>query len=314
MPPNAGNDNPVPVAVTRRFNNVAIGQRGDGYLNATAMCKANGKDFYDYERLDTTQGFLQELARSPGIPGDLITKTTTGPNAGRGTWVHPQVAYHLAQWCSPAFAVQVSSWIHDIATKGYATAPGVDLSGIEELIRRTDGIARMLSHKVTTIEKAVPDLLRDFSALSARVNGLLATTDSRGNASQDFISVRQLLDEAGAVQKGRNSINRRIGSALRDLALTKTPPVPLRRCLHSRVWLFPVDFAMEFMASTGNTWAKEHNERTGAQGTLPFEKPKHKRKAEPKDAPASGQAEPTVETPPPANSNTKKPDADSGVA
>ena len=29
----------------------------------------------------------------------------------QGTWVHPQVAVHLAQWLSPAFAVKVTLWI-----------------------------------------------------------------------------------------------------------------------------------------------------------------------------------------------------------
>ncbi|GEM_PF-4294500 len=109
--------------IIREFNGLAIGQREtDAYLNATAMCKAVGKDFFDYERLASTKAFLEALTRSPGIPGDVLTKITTGPNSQRGTWVHPQVAYHLAMWCSPAFAVQVTEWIHDIRTKGYATA------------------------------------------------------------------------------------------------------------------------------------------------------------------------------------------------
>jgi hypothetical protein len=35
----------------------------------------------------------------------------TGSNELRGTWVHPQMAIHLAQWLSAAFAVQVSEWV-----------------------------------------------------------------------------------------------------------------------------------------------------------------------------------------------------------
>jgi hypothetical protein len=31
----------------------------------------------------------------------------------QGTWVHPQVAIHLAQWCSAEFAVKVSQWVYD---------------------------------------------------------------------------------------------------------------------------------------------------------------------------------------------------------
>lgn len=42
------------------------------------------------------------LARSLGIPGDLLTHSVVrGPNHERGTWVHPQVAVNLAQCLMP---------------------------------------------------------------------------------------------------------------------------------------------------------------------------------------------------------------------
>src|SRR5690606_18434952 len=90
-----------------------IAQRAkDGYINATAMCKASGKLFADYSRSKTTQEFLAALGGPMGIPIDqLISSITAGPNEHRGTWVHPQVATHLAQWASPRFAVLVSKWV-----------------------------------------------------------------------------------------------------------------------------------------------------------------------------------------------------------
>lgn len=101
------------VLLEREVNNQLMYQRSeDGYVNATAMCKAAGSFFADYQRLSTTQLYLAELSRSMGIPIDLIIqKITTGPNEYRGTWVHPQVAINLAQWCSPVFAVQVSQFV-----------------------------------------------------------------------------------------------------------------------------------------------------------------------------------------------------------
>lgn len=104
------------------FNSTSIGQRSeDGYVNATAMCQANGKRFNDYFRLDTTQEFLIALERSAGIPADLlISKIATGKNENRGTWVHPYVAINLGQWCSPEFAVFVSklvfTWMNGTAS------------------------------------------------------------------------------------------------------------------------------------------------------------------------------------------------------
>jgi hypothetical protein len=90
----------------------------DGYVNATAMCQANGKEFFGYSRGKEAQAFLEALARSPQICGDPLTITkSTGPNEERGTWVHPKVAIHLAMWCSADFSVWVISWIYDFMTK-----------------------------------------------------------------------------------------------------------------------------------------------------------------------------------------------------
>jgi hypothetical protein len=99
--------------VPHTFQGAVIQQRlNDGYINATAMCKASGKLLADYTRLQTTRDFLVELAGSMGIPIDrLVRSIMTGPNDLRGTWVHPQVAIHLGQWVSAKFAVQVSEWV-----------------------------------------------------------------------------------------------------------------------------------------------------------------------------------------------------------
>jgi len=91
---------PSPKAIiVRQLDTMPVGQRiTDGYINATAMCRVVGKDWYDYARLKTTVDFLEELSRSTGIPGDLLTHSVIrGANEQRGTWVHPQVAVNLAQ-------------------------------------------------------------------------------------------------------------------------------------------------------------------------------------------------------------------------
>ena len=89
----------------------------DGYVNATAMCKAAGKLGADYYRLVSTKEFITELSSTMGIPIDLLVrKIMTGENEIRGTWIHPQVAIHLGQWLSPKFAVKVSKWVLDWST------------------------------------------------------------------------------------------------------------------------------------------------------------------------------------------------------
>lgn len=86
----------------------------DGYVNATAMCKAASKHWADYFRLGSTKEFLAELSGEVGIPiTELVQSVTGGHPAQQGTWVHPQVAIHLAQWLSAKFAVQVTQWVYE---------------------------------------------------------------------------------------------------------------------------------------------------------------------------------------------------------
>jgi KilA-N domain len=99
--------------IVRSLNQVSIGQRAqDGYIDATATRQAARKRWNDYARNQATAEVLAELSRSAEIPADLLVEPiTAGPNEQRGTWVHPDVAIHLAMWCSPAFSVQVVSWV-----------------------------------------------------------------------------------------------------------------------------------------------------------------------------------------------------------
>nr|WP_175428734.1 KilA-N domain-containing protein [Azospirillum argentinense] len=101
--------------IQRTYAGSVIEQRAkDGFINATAMCKVAGRDWYGYARNQNNKDFLDALERSPQIRGNpVVVSVTTGPNDGRGTWVHPQVAIHLAQWLSPDFAVQVSQWVFE---------------------------------------------------------------------------------------------------------------------------------------------------------------------------------------------------------
>ena len=55
--------------ISHQVQGSIIEQRAaDGYINATAMCKAAGKQMNDYTRLDTTKAFLKELSEDTGIP------------------------------------------------------------------------------------------------------------------------------------------------------------------------------------------------------------------------------------------------------
>ena len=84
----------------------------DGYFNATNMCKVLKKQWHDFYRLDSTNAFIDALSIETGIPvSEIVEVKRGGIQSEQGTWVHPQIAIHLAQWLSPQFAVKVSQWV-----------------------------------------------------------------------------------------------------------------------------------------------------------------------------------------------------------
>jgi hypothetical protein len=47
----------------------------DGYINATAMCKAAGRNWFDYRRQKTTDPYLNALASETGIPASELIQS-----------------------------------------------------------------------------------------------------------------------------------------------------------------------------------------------------------------------------------------------
>jgi hypothetical protein len=113
----------LPALCGRVWNATTIRQRvSDGYVNATAMCRANGKHLPHYRANERTAQYLQALSTSVGIPTYLLIESiTTGPNEQRGTWVHPRLAIDLARWISPSFAVRMDGWFLDWINNGHAS-------------------------------------------------------------------------------------------------------------------------------------------------------------------------------------------------
>ncbi len=75
-------------------------RESDRYANATELCKAAKKKWNHYYGNKATKLFLKALQGSAGIPADvnLVQMKSDGPNESRGTWIHPRVVIHFAQW------------------------------------------------------------------------------------------------------------------------------------------------------------------------------------------------------------------------
>ena len=98
-------------------------RESDGFCNATLMCKSAGRKWDTYNRSQNAKNFILHLQSVLGVSSDassilssrpgLVIHITSGQNTDRGTWVHPKIAIHLAQWMSPAFAV----WVTDLVQR-----------------------------------------------------------------------------------------------------------------------------------------------------------------------------------------------------
>lgn len=131
--------------ITRSWNNTPISRRADGYVNATAMCKANGKRWSDFRESDRCNEYLEALETKTGISVFGLVQSKRG-GLDAGTWVHPDVATELARWISPAFSVFVNQWFREEyeARLTRPTGGSPQLAPVE-VVERTLGVIRSLA-------------------------------------------------------------------------------------------------------------------------------------------------------------------------
>lgn len=164
----------------RIWQGTAIQRRqADGFVSATAMCKAGGKLFADYARLARTQEYMAALvnvvgekpcgaavAGNPITASGLIHTVQGGIPALQGTWIHPRLAIDLARWISPAFAVWMDGWFLETIARPAAAAQPLE-----------PGI-----HVVATTKREACELWHQ--AIRSEVLGAVATRCSPANRTE----------------------------------------------------------------------------------------------------------------------------------
>ena len=97
-----------------------IPMREDGYIFATGLCKVSGKRLNHWKENKETKKVIDKLTVDTGITVSALIEIYKGGNNkySQGTWVHPDLGMHLAQWCNPSFASQVSKWIRELLIVG----------------------------------------------------------------------------------------------------------------------------------------------------------------------------------------------------
>lgn len=79
------------------------------YINLTEMCKQAGKKMSHYLSNESTRSYVGILSNKLGIEPSILVRTKVGGiPTEQGTWGHPLVALHLAQWLSPEIYVDIA--------------------------------------------------------------------------------------------------------------------------------------------------------------------------------------------------------------
>jgi hypothetical protein len=207
--------------IVRTFAGDSIEQRGDdGYLNATAMCQANGKTLGHYLETGPTKEFLNALSADIGKAISELVQVRRGGNPQlQGTWVHPDVAIHLAQWCSPKFAVQVSKWVRELLTTGSVAVQNAPVDPWDMLVQQAT-MARNLarSQRETEAKLAVVQNQLRSTMITADHALDVATTYTGCMTVACYLSqTNRACDEKTAAKHGR-----KLSAIMRERGLTVT--------------------------------------------------------------------------------------------
>ena len=135
------------------YNNTTISCR-DEMVSLTDMWRAAGQDPQNapakWRALPGTSAFVEHVSDIVGKSD--IFRSMRGRNGG--TFAHWQIALAYAKYLSPEFHMWCNTVVRE-RMEGKTISVASIPPDILELIRRTDGISRMLSHKVTTIEQSL---------------------------------------------------------------------------------------------------------------------------------------------------------------
>lgn len=232
---------------SRSWNGTPISRRTtDGYVNATAMCKANEKRWKDYRESDRCQQYLDAVESVAGISVHALVESRSGGAGGGSTWVHPQVAVDLARWISAPFAVWMDAWFLEELAGGRVSqvreTPAPALPG---------DVLTMVERSISLLERlgGVDDrsqmLLRDV-VLNATLNAASGSAPQLGLAKE--LTISEFLIELGCPSHKATQVATQIGRNVKKVYRTQNGRDPKsqdqlvggRRCsvaLYERDWL-----------------------------------------------------------------------------
>ena len=92
----------------------------NGYMNATQMAAATGKNVELWRALTPTQALIQSLSKLTRLPErKLIVRRDSRykitPDQCAGVWIHPDLSIAYALHCNPVYAPLISRWTRGVS-------------------------------------------------------------------------------------------------------------------------------------------------------------------------------------------------------
>ncbi|ALJ98237.1 antirepressor KilA [Brucella phage BiPBO1] len=214
-------------------------------LSLTDMWKAagepEGKRPANWQRKEGAP-FIEAVSLSLNVPVGHIIKTQRGK--GGATLAHWQIALAYAKYLSPEFHMWCNQVVRErMEGRSVATANLPD--EVLELIRRSDGIARMLAHKVTEIEKRVCDMIM-----------------------VDGVTAGEVCDLAKVATNYPRGLSGRVSRRLTQFCIRHGERPRVSRLGRVRAQLFPTNLVREWLDIEGRTLIRGWIQEKQAQGAL----------------------------------------------
>ncbi|MFC3628206.1 KilA-N domain-containing protein [Paracoccus angustae] len=142
------------------YQGTLIRDKGE-MLSLTDMWKAAGSPESqkpsEWLRQDATKAFVECVTGTLEVGQDHIQTKRGGRGVGGSTFAHWQIGLAYAKYLSPEFHMWCNSVVR--AHMEGEKLPGIPAETLEQ-IERSFGIMRMVVHKVTEIEKALPGIVQ----------------------------------------------------------------------------------------------------------------------------------------------------------
>lgn len=190
-----------------------------GYVNATQMCKANGKLWGHYKEKKSTETYWEALSNDIGKTISFLVVEIEAYGSQQGTWVHPEIAIDLAQWVSVEFRIWANRTLKEVFLISQVElipepelpktiAPSHEAAQLAMMLGEFAGLDKSLTAQlavnaataVNPVLKSAADELKTAFAL-----GVSAAIASTNTAEDAFLNATQIGEVVGMSARAVNN-------------------------------------------------------------------------------------------------------------